>query len=126
MKKIVCLLMLVLVAGFVFGAGSPTPVPDMSVSSVPTVRVSVVGDVTTVNGALVVGVDSRVESLIVGVIYIYNADKTRALVVMEVPEKNLNQVRQILKKLKKEIKKSDEDKIEREFKGYRAHMGKNK
>jgi hypothetical protein len=122
-KKFYMILMpiVIIMPSYLFAAfASPTPVPARKAGYDKTVKIAVVADVKTENGAIVPQVDKDISDLAVGFSYRYNKDRTRVVTIMTVPEANADKVRSLLKSRKKNIKKSDADAIESEFKGYKA------
>jgi hypothetical protein len=125
MKKIFVILALIITPAIVFAASAePTAVPNISVKYTKTVKIAVVEPVEKVNGAFVPKLEKNLSDLAVGTAYIYNSDRTKVCVIMNVPMENSGKVEKFLKTNKKEIKKSDESNVEKEFKGYSTHMGK--
>jgi viroplasmin and RNaseH domain-containing protein len=123
MKKYpIAILFLVLSSFAVAVVGVPTVVPIGSAGSGKTVQISAVVDVKAVKGAFVPQVDKDMEALISGARYIYNGDRTKAVVIMDVPENDADTMRDMLKKKKNEINGKDEDKLEKEFHGYKRHI----
>jgi hypothetical protein len=123
-KKIIGIIIFMLTPLFLFASAEPTAVPNISVKYTKTVKIAVVEPVENIKGAFVPKLEKNLSDLAVGTAYIYNSDRTKVCVIMNIPVENSGKVEKLLKAGKKEIKKSDESNIENEFKGYKTHMGK--
>lgn len=124
MKQKFVVIAFMIIPLFLFASAEPTAVPNISVKYSKTVKMAVVEPVENIKGAFVPKLEKNLSDLAVGTAYIYNSDRTKVCVIMNIPVENSGKVEKLLKAGKKEIKKSDESNIENEFKGYKTHMGK--
>ena len=86
MKRIMMIIATTLITTAVFAA-SPTPVPG-NVKSGKTVKMMIKVPVQMVDGAYVAQVGDDIKALTTGGTYLYNKEKTEAIVILHVPEED--------------------------------------
>lgn len=115
MKRIMMVIATTLITAAIFAA-SPTPVPG-NVKSGKTVKMMIKVPVQIVDGAYVAQVGEDIKALSAGETYIYNKEKTEAIVILQVPQEDKNSVNNLIKSKKKEFKENEIKNYDKKFKG---------
>lgn len=127
MKKILVLFVVIFVLVVVCGAEIKA---ETSVTSVVVEKVinpgveQIIAKVVIkkVNGAPVPQVDQELFKYLVSVSFVYNRDKTSALMVMEVKTSDVDKVKALLAQKQAIVDTSDADQIEKEYKGFKKRI----
>lgn len=86
MKKLMFIMAMTILTTSIFAA-SPTPVPG-NVKSGKTIKIMIKVPVQLVDGAYVAQVGDDIKALTTGGTYLYNKEKTEAIVILHVPEED--------------------------------------
>ena len=115
MKRIMMIMAVILIttAGF---TAEPTPVPG-NIKSGKTVKMMIKVPVRMVDGAYVAQVGDDIKALTTGGTYLYNKEKTEAIVILHVPEEDKASASSLVKASKKEVKENRVKNYDKQFKG---------
>lgn len=102
-------------------AGEATPIAESAKGDQTTVLIPVKVKVKKVNGSYISVIDPELQEKIVGATYLYNNDKTYAIIMMAVKLSDQNAVKAILKDKNLDIKKKDLKELEKEFIDLKAY-----
>ncbi len=86
MKRIMMIIVITFITAVLFAA-SPTPVPG-NLKTGKTVKMMIKVPVHLVDGAYVAQVGDDIKALTTGGTYLYNKEKTEAIVILHVPEED--------------------------------------
>ncbi|PKL92328.1 MAG: hypothetical protein CVV21_03180 [Candidatus Goldiibacteriota bacterium HGW-Goldbacteria-1] len=115
MKRIMIIMAIALITTAIFAA-SPTPVPG-NVKTGKTIKMMIKVPVQIVDGAYVAQVGDDIKALTTGGTYLYNEEKTEAIVILHVPEEDKASASSLVKASKKEVKENQVKNYDKQFKG---------
>ena len=123
MKKILIVTIFLLITSILFAKlDAPTPTPN-TFQDIKTVKIPVKVEVKSINGTYQPYISDNLYKYIVGVVYIYNEDKTYAIAILDVPETNETNVNSILQSTDSKILDNEISSLENEFPGLITNYG---